>query len=79
MIEAKALDLGLRSKMCRRVRCADEQGLWGEMDQKWVFHMLLAWMLACAGLILECSVHPGPSWNSRRMHSGGPVGVWSTG
>jgi hypothetical protein len=26
--------------MCRRVRCADWQGLWGEMDQKWPFHML---------------------------------------
>lgn len=38
--------------MCRHVRSADEQGLWGEMGPKWVFQMLVAWMLACAGLML---------------------------
>lgn len=38
----------------------------GEMDPKWVFHMLLAWMLACACLMLEWSVHVGPSWDSQR-------------
>mgnify|MGYP000911873411 CR=1 FL=1 len=35
-------------------------GTWGEMNQEWAFHVLLALMLDRASLMLRWSVRPGP-------------------